>query len=705
MQKKLISLALSAALASLASGAALAVENTQISGDAWSDPVEIWPTDNPATGASIGGLDVEVKDGIVIDSIIFRNGSPEIYYQNGFLRHFGKTAVINTLEVEQGFVDKVPAGNKLTYAQVEFVGRVAEETGKALHVGKLIIRDRAFLYVNNTTLSSATVKDSTFTVDNLVLDGAAYLLFGFNAEAPTTRRIWTIWVGYTDAEDGRFSPEVESSMQRPAGWVANESVQVGTINVGTYDFITTRRYGSDLPFTGTTLQPLPGNDTITINLNHKDGRVTLGEVGAVAAGETSGSEAPANLAINVNFGLEDYAEQHIQIESIRTGADIALSVPGDAATAPQDMATEALGKLIIDAITGQGDDEDGRITATVRVGQAGLSDATETVYTYESQSGQKPAVIDAGMAATRVTSANTVLATLSESSALGATAWRAEMNHLQYRMGELRDHKGFNNGVWARVFQGKDEYGSQNVENDYFGFQAGYDHKLEGTNVILGGAVSYSQGESTFETGDGDSWSLAFTAYGTWLAENGMFVDGTLKYGMLSTDLDMRAQNGAEWVRDTASYDTNAMSVSVEAGWRLPLTSLSYVEPQVELMYGHVRAADYTWAGYDVTAEGTDAFVGRAGFQAGMILSENTGSLYFRASVLNDFRGESDTTFRYGDAKRTVSQDLGGSWYELGLGGNWNVSDDTYLYADFQYADGGEVDTPWRWSVGVRHAF
>lgn len=705
MQKKLISLALSAALASLASGAALAVENTQISGDAWSDPVEIWPTDNPATGASIGGLDVEVKDGIVIDSIIFRNGSPEIYHQNGFLRHFGKTAVINTLEVEQGSVDKVPAGNKLTYAQVEFVGRVAEETGKALHVGKLIIRDRAFLYVNNTTLSSATVKDSTFTVDNLVLDGAAYLLFGFNSEAPTTRRIWTIWVGYTDAEDGRFSPEVESSMQRPAGWVANESVQVGTINVGTYDFITTRRYGSDLPFTGTTLQPLPGNDTITINLNHKDGRVTLGEVGTVAAGETSGSEAPANLAINVNFGLEDYAEQHIQIESIRTGADIALSVPGDAATAPQDMATEALGKLIIDAITGQGDDEDGRITATVRVGQAGLSDATETVYTYESQSGQKPAVIDAGMAATRVTSANTVLATLSESSALGAMAWRAEMNHLQYRMGELRDHKGFNNGVWARAFQGKDEYGSQNVENDYFSFQAGYDHKLEGTNVILGGAVSYSQGESTFETGDGDSWSLAFTAYGTWLAENGMFVDGTLKYGMLSTDLDMRAQNGAEWVHDTASYDTNAMSVSVEAGWRLPLTSLSYVEPQVELMYGHVRAADYTWAGYDVTAEGTDAFVGRAGFQAGMILPDNTGSLYFRASVLNDFRGESDTTFRYGDAKRTVSQDLGGSWYELGLGGNWNVADDTYLYADFQYADGGEIDTPWRWSVGVRHAF
>lgn len=210
MQKKLISLALSAALASLASGAALAVENTQISGDAWSDPVEIWPTENPATGASIGGLDVEVKDGIVIDSIIFRNGSPEIYCQNGLLRHFGKTAVVNTLEVEQGFADKVPAGNKLTYAQVEFVGRVAEETGKALHVGKLIIRDRAFLYVNNTTLSSATVKDSTFTVDNLVLDGAAYFSSASTPRHP--RRVgsgrfgWAIRTRRTAGSLRRLSP-------------------------------------------------------------------------------------------------------------------------------------------------------------------------------------------------------------------------------------------------------------------------------------------------------------------------------------------------------------------------------------------------------------------------------------------------------------------------------------------------------------------
>ena len=334
-----------------------------------------------------------------------------------------------------------------------------------------------------------------------------------------------------------------------------------------------------------------------------------------------------------------------------------------------------------------------------------IQDQVETVYDVKPNAEGGGTTVDVDHGKTTVTSTNSVLGTLSEVASLGTMQWRAEMNHLQYRMGELRDQAGFGNGVWARAYQGKDKYGDQKVENEYLGFQAGYDHRLEGTNVILGGAVSFTHGDSKFRTGDGDNDALAFTAYGTWLHENGLFVDGTVKYAVLSNDVDMRAQNGDKVVRDKVSYDTNAMSVSVEAGWRLPVTSLAYVEPQVELMYGHVRSADYRWDAYKVTAEGVDALVGRAGVMAGFSFPDKKGSVYMRASVLNDFKGEADTTFRYAGQKRVVSNDLGGSWYELGLGGNWNVTDSTYLYADFQYADGGEVDTPWRWSVGVRHAF
>lgn len=59
-------------------------------------------------------------------------------------------------------------------------------------------------------------------------------------------------------------------------------------------------------------------------------------------------------------------------------------------------------------------------------------------------------------------------------------------------------------------------------------------------------------------------------------------------------------------------------------------------------------------------------------------------------------------TFRQGADKVTLNEELGDTWYELGIGANWNVTESTYVYADFNYTDGGEVESPWRWSVGVR---
>ena len=48
-------------------------------------------------------------------------------------------------------------------------------------------------------------------------------------------------------------------------------------------------------------------------------------------------------------------------------------------------------------------------------------------------------------------------------------------------------------------------------------------------------------------------------------------------------------------------------------------------------------------------------------------------------------------------------------WATIFAGRDLNVTGDnrysTYVYADFNYADGGEIESPWRWSVGVRFAW
>ena len=48
---------------------------------------------------------------------------------------------------------------------------------------------------------------------------------------------------------------------------------------------------------------------------------------------------------------------------------------------------------------------------------------------------------------------------------------------------------------------------------------------------------------------------------------------------------------------------------------------------------------------------------------------------------------------------------LGGGWFEVGLGANINLSDATHLYFDVEKTYGGDVATPWQWSAGMRWTF
>ena len=60
----------------------------------------------------------------------------------------------------------------------------------------------------------------------------------------------------------------------------------------------------------------------------------------------------------------------------------------------------------------------------------------------------------------------------------------------------------------------------------------------------------------------------------------------------------------------------------------------------------------------------------------------------------------SDSTVR-----SDIYDDLGGTWYELGLGANFNLTDTTYTYVDLEKTFAGTVKENWRWNVGVRHVF
>ena len=291
---------------------------------------------------------------------------------------------------------------------------------------------------------------------------------------------------------------------------------------------------------------------------------------------------------------------------------------------------------------------------------------------------------------------------IAEMAALGLHIWRNEIDDMHRRVGELRDSSAQSNGLWTRVYHGKAEYGDQNVTNRYTAFQFGYDRQVQ-DGFWLGGAFSYTDGDNNFDYGDGDSNLYTFSGYGSWLFGNGVYLDLVGKVGRMKNAFDIRFND----IKSTGDYHTNAASLSAEMGWRYFATEEFYLEPQVQMWYGHVFDADYhTSTGIKVENDSVDSLVGRVGVKMGYKDSQGRGGVFLKASVLHDWEG--DAKFRYSkgaNVSRTLTESLGGTWYEYGLGADYNATDQVHLYADLEAGNGGEVDTDYRFNVGVRYAW
>lgn len=291
---------------------------------------------------------------------------------------------------------------------------------------------------------------------------------------------------------------------------------------------------------------------------------------------------------------------------------------------------------------------------------------------------------------------NTTNVGLSNLAAINLMTWRQENNDMNKRLGELRDSKG-EHGVWARMVRGEVEY--ESIQNQYNYYQVGYDEKLStDPNWTVGMFLTRTEGNSTFRTGSAENNHTGVGVYGSYLKDDGSFIDLVAKYARI--DSDFNASGGV----GSGDYNTNGYSISAEYGKRFEQGNGFWIEPQVELTYGTVGAVDYTTGnGAKVRQEGMDSLVGRVGFSIGKDIK--AGNIYARASYLYDFDGETEVTMSHSGISDVYEQDLGGGWFEVGLGANINLSDATHLYFDVEKTYGGDVATPWQWSAGMRWTF
>ena len=276
-------------------------------------------------------------------------------------------------------------------------------------------------------------------------------------------------------------------------------------------------------------------------------------------------------------------------------------------------------------------------------------------------------------------------------------SWRQEDSTLSQRLGELRNSEG-DQGIWVRMSRGEFEY-SGAYKNQYNFFQLGYDKAFGSWHY--GAAVSHNDGQTTYDNGKGENKSTSLSLYGTWLGDRGHYTDIVLKQGRLSNEYDNYAAAG----HTHGDYHAWGTSLSGEYGMKVGLDNGWYVTPQAQLTLMRIGGEDYTTNnGIKVSQDTLSSCVGRVGFEIGKTISDK-GSIYAKASLLHEFAGNADTYLSLNGISNSYSQDIGGTWYEAGLGFNVKTTDNSYIYADVVKTFGDDIKTPWQWNVGARWTF
>ena len=281
-------------------------------------------------------------------------------------------------------------------------------------------------------------------------------------------------------------------------------------------------------------------------------------------------------------------------------------------------------------------------------------------------------------------------------------SWKQEMGSLTQRMGELRDSSA-EHGVWARVYGGKVENGSQ-YDNEYQTYQVGYDKKYSVDNgrVYLGYLVSYTDGETDYDLGHGENYSVGAGIYATWMNNNGHYVDVLYKVSRLNNKFDVNGTNG---LNSKGKYDTYGISLSAEYGKRFDITEKWFAEPSIGMHLGRLGEETYTTdSGIEVSQDSIYTAEGRIGTAVGYKFNDK-GNVYARTHVVKEFAGDVDAEYTANGATSNTSEDMGDTWFEFGVGVNYRFAENVNVYADIEKSGDATVDTEWQGNLGFRYEF
>lgn len=256
------------------------------------------------------------------------------------------------------------------------------------------------------------------------------------------------------------------------------------------------------------------------------------------------------------------------------------------------------------------------------------------------------------------------------------------------------------NGIWGRI-------GGQNLDADagnrfsadehaffaQFGKDWALAHDGNGASTHVGATVTFGSTSASFSdnlrgigglstgTGTVETQAQSLGGYWTRYLPDGSYFDGV-------GQLTHYHNRYGDVFGGGASQNGFGAGVSGEVGkpFALGATGVA-VEPQAQLLYQYLHLNGFDDGISQVGSTSTNGLRGRLGFRlfkANLSNDSKTSSVtpWFAADVLHDFLSPGQTTV----GSTALNDQLGKTWYELGLGVTGTFGKRSTLFADVRYA-------------------
>ncbi|MCU1719009.1 autotransporter outer membrane beta-barrel domain-containing protein [Pseudomonas sp. 5P_3.1_Bac2] len=286
------------------------------------------------------------------------------------------------------------------------------------------------------------------------------------------------------------------------------------------------------------------------------------------------------------------------------------------------------------------------------------------------------------------------------------SVWYGELSSLRTRLGELRTGSS-EGGLWMRSYGNRYKLSAAAnlaYQQDQQGISFGADLPLESStgNWLVGAMVGYSKSDLDIHEGtSGEVDSYYVGLYNTYMADNGWYFDGSVKFNRFKNDADVRMSDGTKAKGD---YNNNGVGGSFEFGRTFNYTSGWFVEPFAQYSMLWVDGDDYSLDnGMRADSNHANSRLLKAGSTFGKNFhtgaSNYTTQLYVRLAAAHEFVQNNDVQVN----DDTFTNDMSGSRFEVTTGGSISLSERLQAHANFDYSNGENIEQPFGVNLGLRY--